>query len=178
LVTVTKSNSNTQSNSDFTQTQKSGLMSGGGLSISYGKQMQSLDQGQTQTTAATSTVGSTAGNVTINAGKTFTQTGSDVLTPAGDVAINAKAVDIHEARETGSQSTEQKFKQSGLTLAITSPVLSALQTASSQLQAAGNTSSGRMQALAAANVGFNLKQGADALKAGQGNADGAIAGRI
>jgi hypothetical protein len=49
-----------------------------------------------------------------------------------------------------------------------------LQTVQSQLQAAGNTSSGRMQALAAANVGFNLKQGADALKAGQGDANGLV----
>ncbi len=81
---------------------------------------------------------------------------------------------INEARETGSQSTEQKFKQSGLTLAITSPVISALQTASNQLQAAGNTSSGRMQALAAANAGFNLKQGADAIKAGQGDINGQV----
>jgi hypothetical protein len=88
----------------------------------------------------------------INAGKTYTQTGSDVLTPAGDIAITAQKVDINEARETGSQSSEQKFKQSGLTVAITSPVLSAVQTANNQLQAAKNTSSDRMQALAAANA--------------------------
>eukprot|EP01032_Pedospumella_encystans_P011166 gene11166-13004_t len=106
---------------------------------------------------------------------------SDVLAPglnspsgSGNIDITAKTVDIKEARETGSQSTEQKFKQSGLTLAITSPVISALQTANNQLQAAGNTSSGRMQALAAANAGFNLKQGADAVQAGQGDANGMV----
>jgi filamentous hemagglutinin len=110
----------------------------------------------------------------INAGKTYTQTGSDVLTPAGDIAITAKAVDIKEARETGSQSTEKKFKQSGLTLAVTSPVVAALQTVQSQIQAAGNTSSGRMQALAGANAAFNLKQAADAVKAGQGDANGQV----
>jgi filamentous hemagglutinin len=83
-------------------------------------------------------------------------------------------VDINEARETGSQSTEQKFKQSGLTVAITSPVLSALQTVQSQIQAAGSISSGRMQALAGANAAFNLKQAADALKAGQGDSNGQV----
>ena len=165
---------NTQSSSNFSQTTKSGLMSSGGIGFTVGSRMQSVDQGHTQTTAAGSTVGSTGGNVTINAGKTYTQTGSDVLTPAGDIAITAKAVDINEARETGSQSTEQKFKQSGLTVAITSPVLSAVQTANNQLQAAGNTSSGRMQALAAANAAINLKQGADAIKAGQGDANGMV----
>ncbi|WP_228768292.1 hemagglutinin repeat-containing protein [Limnohabitans sp. DM1] len=165
---------NTQNQSSFSQTTKSGLLSGGGLSVTIGKQMQSVDSQGQSTTAAGSTVGSTGGNVTITAGKTYTQTGSDVITPKGDIDITAKTVDIQEARETGSQSTEQKFKQSGLTVAITSPVISALQTANNQLQAAGNTSSGRMQALAAANAGFNLKQGADAVQAGQGDANGMV----
>jgi filamentous hemagglutinin len=61
--------------------------------------------------------------VTINAGAAYTQTGSDVLTPEGNIDISAKKVDINEARETGSQSSEQKAKQSGLMLAVTSPVL-------------------------------------------------------
>ncbi len=172
---------NTQNQSSFSQTTKSGLLSGGGLSVTLGKQMQSVDSQGQSTTAAGSTVGSTGGNVSITAGKTYTQTGSDVITPglnspsgSGNIDITAKTVDIQEARETGSQSTEQKFKQSGLTVAITSPVISALQTANNQLQAAGNTSSGRMQALAAANAGFNLKQGADAVQAGQGDANGMV----
>ncbi|WP_090143190.1 hemagglutinin repeat-containing protein [Limnohabitans sp. DM1] len=172
---------NTQNQGSFSQTTKSGLLSGGGLSVTLGKQMQSVDSQGQSTTAAGSTIGSTGGNVSITAGKTYTQTGSDILTPglnspsgSGNIDITAKTVDIKEARETGSQSTEQKFKQSGLTVAITSPVISALQTANNQLQAAGNTSSGRMQALAAANAGFNLKQGADAVQAGQGDANGMV----
>ena len=165
---------NTQSSTSFNETKKSGLFSSGGLSLTIGKQQQSPDQGLQQTTAAASTVCSTGGNVTINAVGAFTQTGSDVITPKGDIAITAQKVDITEARETGSQSAEQKFKQSGLTVAVTSPVLSALQTASSQLQAAGNTRSGRMQLLAGANAAFNLKQAADALKAGQGDANGMV----
>ncbi|MGV0982938.1 MAG: hemagglutinin repeat-containing protein [Limnohabitans sp.] len=172
---------NTESQSSFRQETKSGLMGSGGIGFTVGSRMQSVDgQGQS-TTAAGSTVGSTGGNVSINAGKTYTQTGSDVLTPglnspsgSGDIAITAQKVDINEARETGSQSTEQKFKQSGLTVAITSPVLSAVQMASSQINAAGNTNSGRMQALAGANAAFNLKQGADAIAAGQGDANGMV----
>ena len=74
----------------------------------------------------------------------------------GNIAITAKTVNITEARETGSQSSEQKFKQSGVTVAVTSPVISALQMADKQLQAAGNTSSSRMQALAGANAAINL----------------------
>jgi filamentous hemagglutinin len=160
--------------SSFSETKKSGLMSGGGLSVTIGKQSQSLDRQNTRTTAAASTVGSIGGNVSLTAGQTYTQTGSDVLTPAGNIDISAQTVNITEARETGSQSSEQRFKQSGLTVAVTSPMLSALQTAKSQIEAAGNTSSGRMQALALANVGMNLKQGSDAFKAGQGDAKGQV----
>jgi filamentous hemagglutinin len=170
---------NTQTQSSFRQETKSGLMSGAGIGFTVGKREQSLDQGQTQTSAAGSTIGSTGGNVSISAGKTYTQTGSDVLTPglnspsgSGDIAITAKAVTINEARETGSQSTEQKFKQSGLTVAITSPVLSAVQTASNQLQAAGNTSAGRMQALAAANAAMNANNAVNAVKTGQAKQGG------
>jgi len=77
-------------------------------------------------------------------------------------------LNITEARETGSQASEQKFQQSGITLAVTSPVLSALQTASSQIKAAGQSSDSRVKALAAANVALNAKQAVDAVKAGQG----------
>jgi filamentous hemagglutinin len=172
---------NTQSQTDYRQETKSGLMSGRGIGFTVGKRQQSLDQQGQSTSAAQSTIGAINGNVTINAGGAYTQTGSDVLTPglgspsgSGNTAITAQKVDITEARETGSQSTEQKFKQSGLTVAITSPVLSALQTVQSQIQAAGNTGSGRMQVLAGANAAMNLQQAADAVKAGQGDANGMV----
>jgi hypothetical protein len=50
-----------------------------------------------------------------------------------------------------------------LTPAITSPVISALQTASAQINTAGNTGSSRMQALAGARAAFNPGQVADVL---------------
>jgi filamentous hemagglutinin len=151
---------NTQSQSSFRQETKSGLMSSGGIGFTVGSRMQSVDGQDTSTTAAGSTVGSTGGNVTINAGGAYTQTGSDVLTPKGDIAITAKKVDITEARETGSQSTEQKFKQSGVTVAVTSGLVSNLQMADSQIKAAGNTSSDRMKALGTVNAAAGVVQAA------------------
>jgi filamentous hemagglutinin len=165
---------NTSSSSSFRQETKSGLMSGGGLSISYGKQMQSTDGKDTTTMAAASTVGSVGGNVTINAGNQYKQVGSDVVAPGGNIAITAKKVDIVEARETNKQSTEQKFEQSGLTLAVTSTVLSTVQNAQSQLKAATQTSDSRMKTLAGASAAANVKMAADALKAGQGDENGMV----
>jgi len=165
---------NTSSTSSYRNETSSGLMSGGGLSISYGDQMQSNDGKDTATTAAASTVGSVGGNVTITAGNQYKQVGSDVLTPKGDISITAKTVDIQEARETNKQSTEQKFEQSGLTLAVTSTVLSTLENAQSQIKATEQTSDGRMKALGTASAAANVKLAADALKAGQGDENGMV----
>ena len=142
---------NTARNTSFVETKESGFLSGGGFGISYGKREQSTDQKNQNTTAAASTVGAIGGNVNINAGQTFRQVGSDIIAPTGDINITAKKVDIVEARETNKQSTEQKFEQSGLTLAVTSGLVSNLQGAQKQQQAASQTKDDRMKALAVAN---------------------------
>ena len=167
---------NSDSHSHFTQTKKSGLFSSsGGIGITLGSQLQSHDAQQTITTAAASTVGSLGGNVSLTAGNAYTQTGSDLLAPAGDIDIRAQTITLQEARETGQQSTEHKFKQSGLTLAITSPVIEAVETIQTQAKAASNTDSSRMQALAAANIALNANQAVNAVQAGQNRADGNLA---
>jgi filamentous hemagglutinin len=138
---------NTQSSSNFNETKKSGLMSGGGLSVTIGKQVQSLDQGQQQTTAVASTVCSIGGNVSLSAGQTYTQISSDVLSPAGDIDISAQTVNITEARETGSQSSEQKFKQSGLTVGLGGGIIDTAQASIQGLEGVVGGGSKRNQTL-------------------------------
>jgi filamentous hemagglutinin len=147
---------------------KSGLMSSGGFGITLGSRQLTTDTDNARTTAAASTVGSIAGNVQLLAGENYRQVGSDVIAPQGDIDIAAQKVDIVEARETSRTVQETKFKQSGLTLAITSPVISAIQTAQQMSQAAKDTKDDRMALLAAANTGFAAKNAYDAIKAGQG----------
>ncbi len=175
---------NTQSQSSYSAMSESGLMSSGGLDVSIGSRDQSTDQKNTRTTAAASTVGSTGGNVSITAGQTYTQTGSDVLatstttasgsTSTGNIAITAKKVDIVEARETSSSETKTEFKQSGITLALSNPVVSAAQTMQKMATAADNTKSDRMKALAAASAALAAKSAAPAvskLMNGQASSD-------
>jgi filamentous hemagglutinin len=119
-------------------------------------------------TAAASTVGSTNGNVILLAGNTYRQVCSDIITPQGSIDISAKSVDIREARESSRTTYETKSKQSGLTISVVSPIISAIQTAQQMSEAAGNTSDSRMQLLAAANIGFAGKNASDAIKTGQG----------
>lgn len=152
----------------FSKTVKSGLFGGGGLGVTLGKQSLSQTVKSSQTQYQGSVVGAVDGDVSITAAGAYRQTGSELQAPGGNVSIQAKTVDIVEAREQGSQSTQTLFKQSGFTVAVTSPVLSAVQSASSQIKAAGQSSDSRVKALAAANVAMNAKQAVDAVKAGQG----------
>ncbi|WP_417582455.1 hypothetical protein [Nitrincola sp.] len=80
-----------------------------------------------------------------------------------------------QTKKSGQQSSEHKFKQSGLTLAITSPVIEAVETIQTQVKAASNTDSSRMQALAAANIAMNANQAVNAVQAGQNRTDGNLA---
>jgi filamentous hemagglutinin len=159
---------NTQSSSSFNQTRRSGVFGSGGIGFTIGSQQQSTDVQNQRISAAVSTVGAIDGNVNLNAGQTYTQTGSDVLAPGGDVHISAQAVTINEARESSQQSIEQRARQSGLTVAITSPIISAAQTIHQQIEAAGHTQSGRMRALAAANVALAGFEAYQQVQAGRG----------
>jgi filamentous hemagglutinin len=154
--------------SNFRHEKQSGLFSSGGIGFTLGTRKLSTDQASTRTTAAASTVGSVTGNVHIEAGQHTTQVGSDVLAPEGDIDLRAQSVDIIAARETSRTETETQFKQSGLTVALTSPVIRAIQTASQMKEAASHTRDSRMQALAAASAALSAKSAVDAVKAGQG----------
>ncbi len=142
---------------------KSGLFSSGGIGFTIGTQQQSQDNQDARTTAAASTVGSTNGNVAIGAGNHYQQVGSNVVAPQGDITIQAKKVDILEAQETTHSTQETQFKQSGLTVAVTAPVIAAIQTAQQMGRAAGQTSDGRMKVLAGATTALAGKNAADAV---------------
>ncbi|WP_348995266.1 hemagglutinin repeat-containing protein [Achromobacter sp. HNDS-1] len=164
--------SETSQESHFKENRKSGFLYNGGLAFTIGSQMQSGDRRDASTHAAASTVGSTAGDVTLVAGGHYQQTGSHVLAPKGGIDIQAKKVDIVDARETGKRVEQSKFRQSGLTVAISAPVLSAIETAGQMKRAAGQTNDGRMQVLAGAATGLAAKNAYDAVQADPQSAGG------
>ncbi len=163
---------NSLSETHFRDEKKTGIFSSGGVGFTIGTRQQSTGQQGAATTAAASTVGSIQGDVDIRAGKAYRQTGSDVLAPQGDIGIEAQKIDITEAQNASRSSTETRFKQSGLTIALTSPAISAVQTAKQMKDAAGQTRDTRMQALAAGNAALSAKSGYDAVQANPGQAGG------
>lgn len=155
----------------YKKTDRSGMFSSGGVGVTVGTQQQSARQSVTSQEAAASTLGSTAGNVSVESGKTYTQLGSDVLAPQGDIAIRAQGVEIREARQTRLAEAETRFKQSGLTLALSNPVITAIQTAEQMKDAAHDTEDGRMKALAAATAALSAKNAYDRVAEGMAKQD-------
>ena len=151
---------------------KSGLFSGGGIAVTLGTQQQSVKDLTTEHTAAASTVGSTAGDVLIEAGKGYRQVGSQVSAPQGNIDVTAQTIDVVEARNTRERERETLFKQTGFTLTVTNPVISAIQTSQQMKQASEKTDDGRMKALAAATAVLAANNAATAVAMDPGSAGG------
>ncbi|WP_405125213.1 hemagglutinin repeat-containing protein [Ralstonia pseudosolanacearum] len=168
-----ESTTSSTSETHYRKETQSGLMGSGGIGFTIGNRLQSEDDRTTHTLAAASTVGSTGGNVSITAGNQYRQVGSNVIATQGDVDILAKKVDIQEAREQGRSSQESKFEQSGLTVAVTAPVIAAMQTASQMGSAASETSDTRLKMLAGGATALAGKNAADAIAADPKSGGGA-----
>ena len=153
----------TSQQTHFSEVSKSGIFASGGLGFTIGSQQQSILQTDEGSRAHASTVGSIDGNVVIAAGNTYHQVGSDVIAAHGDIDIAARTIDIVEAREGWRSVVESKARQSGLTLALSSPVITAVQSVQQMRDAARETSDARMQMLAAASSALAVKGAVEAV---------------
>ncbi|WP_338642074.1 hemagglutinin repeat-containing protein [Burkholderia pyrrocinia] len=139
---------NTSQESDYFAQHKSGLMSGGGLSVSVGNSSAKTTSESSQVTNVGSTVGSVKGNLNITAGNNLHVTGSD-LVAGQNVTGTAANVTIDSATDTAHQSQTQQTSQSGLTIGLSGSVGDALNNAVSQAQGVRNSSnSGNSRAAA------------------------------
>lgn len=163
---------NTSSQSSFSEQKTSGMFSGGGVGVTIGSREQQNAQTGTELTHTGSTVGSIGGNVSIGAGDTYNQIGSNVIAPKGDIDITAQKVNIGTAVDTSSGTQDSKFKQSGVTLQVTNPVISAIQTAQQMKQASEKTKDKRMQGLAAAAAALSAVDAANAVSDSPAQAGG------
>ncbi len=146
--------SDTSEEVHFKDVSESGLFSGGGLSVTYGTRQQSTDAQSRQLTAARSTVGSLDGQVQIEAGGRYEQQGSDVLAPQGDIDITARDIAVLTTEEHASTRLENRYRQTGVTLTLTSPLITALETGQRMARAARETGDDRLKTLAASASGL------------------------
>ena len=141
---------------DYYSKKKSGML-GGGIGVTFGSQKQTLENDQTRLYASGSQVGSLNNNTTMVAENAYTQTASIVSAIKGDVNILAKKANIKAADDKYETNMKQTFEKKGLTIAITSPIISAIQAVQGAIESTkqvGDSKHDRVNTMSAANAGF------------------------
>ncbi|HCC8220375.1 TPA: filamentous hemagglutinin N-terminal domain-containing protein, partial [Escherichia coli] len=119
----------------FKETKKSGLTGTGGIGFTTGSSKTTHDRreaGTTQSQSA-STIGSTAGNVSITAGKQVHISGSDVIANR-DISITGDSVVVDPGHDRRTVDEKFEQKKSGLTVALSGTVGSAINNAVTSAQ--------------------------------------------
>ncbi|WP_213991505.1 hemagglutinin repeat-containing protein [Sodalis sp. dw_96] len=137
-----------QSSYQLKETETSGMFSGGGFGVTFGStsMRDEIDQNGTTQSQSVSTIGATDGNVNIIAGGTAHLSEAQVI--AGDnLNVVAGAITIDQGDDLLNRRESYEQQQSGLTIAISSPITDALTTMDNLADKAGQTSDARMDAL-------------------------------
>ncbi|MFT7722259.1 MAG: hemagglutinin repeat-containing protein [Roseateles sp.] len=135
---------------------KSGIFGNGGLSITIGAKSRTDITSTQETRQASSSVGSLAGDVLATAGGQYLQLSSDITAPQGDIHVAAQNIALQSNNNTRSVLNIVRERQSGLTLAATSPLIAAAQTLGEMAKVAKRTENGRYQAMALLTSGLTI----------------------
>ncbi|BAO59516.1 HecA family adhesin/hemagglutinin [Pseudomonas protegens Cab57] len=155
----------TYEQSHSTSKKKSGLLSSGGIGFTLGSTSAQNTSSSTTENAKASTIGSVLGNVDIQAGKDLTVKGSDVI--AGkDISLVGQNVSILAAENHNKSEQTSKTKTSGLTLALSGTVGSAVDAAYQTTKQAKEEDDSRLSALQGIKAGLT---GVQAWQAAQQN---------
>ncbi|HFP0334727.1 TPA: contact-dependent inhibition toxin CdiA [Escherichia coli] len=147
----------------FKETKKSGLMGTGGIGFTIGSSKTTHDRreaGTTQSQSA-STIGSTAGNVSITAGKQAHISGSDVIANR-DISITGDSVVVDPGHDRRTVDEKFEQKKSGLTVALSGTVGSAINNAVTSAQETKESSDSRLKALQATKTALSGVQAGQA----------------
>lgn len=178
---------NTSSENTYSQTKKSGLFgASGGLGFTIGKQQTDDSNAKTALTHTASKVGAIDGNVIIDAGRNYQQTGSNIVAgmgadsnkditdpDRGNTVIRAQNIDIDNVMDVYTNQSEQKFKQSGLTVSVSNSLVDNAKSIDRLVDAGGDTDSMRMKGMAGVAAVLKTKALAkEATNAAKGMAGG------
>ncbi len=136
----------TLDSSSYYQKKETGLMSGGGLSVSVGSSSMKTTSQTNEVSNNGSTIGSLNANLSITAGNDLHVTGSDLIA-AKNLSGTGANVTIDAAQDTGHRDETQEVSKSGLTLALKAPVIDAVSNVVDQSRAASKSQDGRAAAL-------------------------------
>ncbi|SEP27465.1 two-partner secretion domain-containing protein [Propionispora vibrioides] len=155
------------SRSDYEKSvKKSGLFSGGGIGFTIGKQSQKSTNELDSVSQAGSVVGSTGGNVTLEAGKDVAVTASDIIS-GQDTTITGQNVTIQAADNIDKEHDTYQFKQSGLSVSLGGRAIDNIQAVYQPAKRATEVEDSRLKAL----YDYKAVKAVDNLSKGK-NADG------
>ncbi|RDE81855.1 hypothetical protein DPV95_10260 [Haemophilus parainfluenzae] len=157
----------------------SGVFTGGGIGITFGSKSEKHDyetEGWTQSDAR-STLGSMNGNIRVSAGNHTNVLGTDMITPrTNQIDIEGASVKVEAGKDIIERKEGHEYKQSGVTIALSTPVTDMAQAAYNSVNRSQQVTNGKLKALyavkaaeeatmAAQNVG-KVAETLDALRAG------------
>jgi filamentous hemagglutinin len=163
---------NTDSSWRFKEEKKSGLMGSGGIGFTLGSSKSTHDLREAGTTQSQSfsTVGSTGGNVVIAAGNQAHIGGADLI--AGkDMSLSGSSVIIEPGHDKRTRDETFEQKKSGLTVALSGTVGSAINNAVTSAQDTKEESDGRLKALQATKTVLSGVQAGQAVDMADTTAD-------
>lgn len=150
---------------------KSGIsLSGSSLFVGVAKQK--TDTSVASTTNIGSLIGSEKGDVTLDAGKALTITGSQVV-GTGTTTLAGESVTIQNATDTVDSTSRSKSSSVGVSIAINNPVVNGAQTVARMGEiAGGDTANDRTKAVAGLAGGLAAINAGDAASSALGKAGG------
>ena len=181
-----KAGENTYHSEERHSKRKVGLMGSGGIGVTLGIRSQSSDNTLDLKGHTPTLVGAIDGNVTIDAGGHYSEQGAIVhagrkggalskeqwlaLSPAeraraGNVYLNAQSAELDVMRGEQKQEMNSRYKQSGLTLRLNIPLLSAARSALKNLGYLGESNNSKVvKMMAASNAVWNGYEATKAAK--------------
>ena len=154
------------------EVRRTGVFGSGGTGFTIGARRSTTEEVVRADSAVKGSVGSLQGDIDIRAGGRVRSEGTDLIAPQGSIQVEGRQVEIIAAQSSSEVQSTTRTRQTGVTVSVSNPVVSAVQTAQQMDRAAGDTSSGRMQALAAAAAVLAVRDAAQAVARNPGAAGG------
>lgn len=147
----------------MTKKTKSGLLSTGGIGFTAGSMMNKSTDETTGLTSQGSQLGSVSGDTTLMAGNDLQVKGSEVIA-GNDINLVGKNVEISSAENRASKHSTTESSSSGLTLALSGAVGTALNTAKTISEMETDKQDDRVARLQLVKAGLDGYQAAQAVR--------------
>ena len=141
---------------------KSGLLGGAGIGFSIGKEKHNIDEANHEEATMRNTIASTKGTVNIKANDTVHLTSADIVAKEGAV-LDGSAVKLDGNVDHNHMTHDERYKKSGLTVALGGAVANTLTNATRTIKQAGSRDDKRLAALELNEARKQLQDGYEAV---------------